>query len=347
MEQLRQLARDSFDASAARFKPNAATQLRLLQLALAGDTAVAPRDDVVSEARLLELLDANEPTSPGTASLRLVVVPRAEDDAIDMSHDGFRRLMDRFDMDPLVLQHVTNNSYGFHAHDGQHCYYVGTYVYSLAWYANPATSRTNAVLLLRTAPVLQNGDFIRESFPQILRQFSPHLYAPHFVLFVVYVHLCTTSKVAVDLNIKDLRRVETLTRHGPGQGASIPDGKAAVTSKSGAQAINIDELSNEAQNIAVVQVHLANLLRHVPYIKDIAAYLRNAGPQDRCLNAVVPEQRDRSRRALGELLDMLDPLEKMTCDLEPTVKYLQTRANGQSSVVSVLFFFLVPDHGPF
>jgi hypothetical protein len=358
MEQLRQLAKTSFDSSARSFKPNTAGTLRLVQLALARDEAIAgpPIDDeALTETDLHQLLDNGDahvraqPSGIDTgASLRLVVVPRAENDAFEMSHDSFGHLVDRFDMDHMVLQHIASNSYGFHAHAETHTFYVGTYVYSLAWSANPKTLRTNAVLLLRTSPVLRNGDQIRNSFLNTVCRFAPHLYAPHYFLFVIYVHLSTTSQVAVTLNVENVRRVETQTRHGPGRGAGSRDDDGSPALK-----VDIDELSRAAQDIAITQVHLANLLRHDPYIKDIAAYLRAlsrvrarhlGGPNDAveparlpCLDEVPLELRDRCEGSLEMLSDMLRPLEKMTCDLEPTVRFLQTRADCQSSVVSPPF----------
>lgn len=355
MEELRQLARTSFDRSKSGYKSNDAGTLRLFQLTHAGDGTAPTHSDQLdlTEPNLVQLLDdgdarASDPTqhASSTASLRLVVVPRAEDDAVEMSHTAFGRLIDRFGMDLMVLQHIASNSYGFHAHDDNDTFYVGTYVYSLAWSADPKTLCTNAVLLLRTAPILQKGNLIRDSFFNTLYRFGPHLHAPHFLLFVIYVHLSTTSQVAVALNVESVRKVETLTKHGPGRGADSKDDTSSTP-----MVVDIDELSKAAQDIAVTQVHLANLQRHDPYIKDIAAYLRKlSGRRGQrmipdhivdparlpCLDKVILEMRERCESSLEALSAMLDPLEKMTSDLEPTVRFLQTRANCQSSVVSCL-----------
>ncbi|KAH6690702.1 hypothetical protein F5X68DRAFT_230004 [Plectosphaerella plurivora] len=356
MDQLRKLARTSFERSAGGYKSNDAGTLRLFQLPQAGNgtAPTPPEHTALTEPKLLQLLDEGDARTrdqtqdtSATASLRLVVVPRSNDDAVEMSHEAFGSLIDRFKMDSMVLQHIASNSYGFHAHADSHTYYVGTYVYSLAWSANPKTLRTNAVLLLRTAPILKNGDLIRDSFFHILCEFAPHLHAPHFLLFVIYVHLSTTSQVAVALNVESVRKVETLTKHGPGRGADSKDDTSSTP-----MVVDIDELSKAAQDIAVTQVHLANLQRHDPYIKDIAAYLRELShpkarpqaPDDKsveparlpCLDKVPPQLRGKCKSSLESLSAMLHPLEKMTSDLEPTVRFLQTRANCQSSVISSL-----------
>ncbi|EGY20424.1 uncharacterized protein VDAG_10053 [Verticillium dahliae VdLs.17] len=105
-------------------------------------------------------------------SLQLVVIDRGGDDDIDMAKERFLELFDDFDIDPIILQQIAYSSYGFHHYDepyrGTYSFYIGTYVFALAWSFNPATMKTNAILLLRNTPVLRHGTLALTSIQKTL-----------------------------------------------------------------------------------------------------------------------------------------------------------------------------------
>ncbi|PNH38239.1 hypothetical protein VD0004_g8586 [Verticillium dahliae] len=266
-------------------------------------------------------------TSP---SLQLVVIDRGGDDDIDMAKERFLELFDDFDIDPIILQQIAYSSYGFHHYDepyrGTYSFYIGTYVFALAWSFNPATMKTNAILLLRNTPVLRHGTLALTSIQKTLNLYSRCIHSPFFLLFVVFVNLCRMSQYAIYTIVNDLRSVETLTGHGPGNGPIAID-------KQGYTQPTIDKLSRAAQNVANTQVHIANLVRHDAYIKDMAQYLEQPDLVAKWRDLAPADLATPWNLAFATLSPQVPPLKKLTSDLAPSLRYLETRAGCQSSVI--------------
>ncbi|KAM0286761.1 hypothetical protein ACHAQH_000781 [Verticillium albo-atrum] len=335
MEVLRLLSPAAFD-DAAKFKeppiPGKHFDVRVIKIEC--DDAAGPqfRDiATVREDDLKNELSARTPGSSGLASsLRLVIIGRGGDDDIDMSKDKFRELFDDFDIEPIILQQIGYSSYGFHhyeePHHGSYSFYVGTYVFALAWSFNPATLKTNAILLLRNTPVLKSGKLALDSIQTTLKMYKDCIHSPLFLLFVVYTNLCRMSQFAVQTIVTDLRRVETLTGHGPGNGPIAMDNKDYSQPK-------IDELSRAAQNVANTQVHIANLVRHDAYIKNMAEYLQQKGLVSKWRDLAPEELQGPWNLAFDTLFPQVPLLKNLTSDLALSLLYLETRASCQSSVI--------------
>ncbi|RBQ66077.1 hypothetical protein VDGD_10053 [Verticillium dahliae] len=308
MDVLRRLSPDAFTDSAKFKKPPVSCKhfdVRLIKIECDHE-AIPQFNDVgkISETKLKTDLAAPTPraapaptTTPSPApasapspppapapahtspSLQLVVIDRGGDDDIDMAKERFLELFDDFDIDPIILQQIAYSSYGFHHYDepyrGTYSFYIGTYVFALAWSFNPATMKTNAILLLRNTPVLRHGTLALTSIQKTLNLYSRCIHSPFFLLFVVFVNLCRMSQYAIYTIVNDLRSVETLTGHGPGNGPIAID-------KQGYTQPTIDKLSRAAQNVANTQVHIANLVRHDAYIKDMAQYLEKPDLVAKC-----------------------------------------------------------------
>ncbi|KAM0331686.1 hypothetical protein ACHAQA_003365 [Verticillium albo-atrum] len=269
-------------------------------------------------------------TAGAEASLRLVIITRGGNDDIDMSKDKFTDLFAHFDLDPIILQQIGYSGYGFHHYEEPHknaySFYVGTYVFALAWSFNPVTMKTNAILLLRNTPVLKGGKLALTSIQQTLQMYKKCIHSPLFLLFVVYINLCRMSQFAIHTIVVDLRRVETVTGHGPGLGP-VPMNNTDYKQP------EIHKLSKAAQEVANIQVHIANLVRHDSYINDMAQYLEQDGLVDKWRDLAPQVVAGPWDAAFHTLSPLVPSLKKLTSDLGPSLKYLETRAMCQSSVI--------------
>ncbi|KAL2755916.1 hypothetical protein ACRALDRAFT_2042164 [Sodiomyces alcalophilus JCM 7366] len=343
MDELRFLTRSTF-GERSEFKGT--TKLALLRLikltATAHSVRLQPPADVSQDQLFREVEETSSSDSVSTTasaepetSLQLIIVPRAEDDSIGMTdRSSFLDLFDRFDIDPIVLQQIALTSYGFHHYDepyrNAYSFYIGTYVYSLAWSYNPTTMRTNAILLLRTTPVLDRGTLVFARLHVTLHKYKAYARTPFFLAFMVYIHLCRMSQEAVFLTVRDLRRIESMTGHGPGLGAQSSESEPSSSS----QRRNIHKLSSAAQKVATIRVHLANLLRHDAYLKTMAAYLETPRRSSQWNDLLGhPDLAASCDADFDYLFTLMPAMKKLTSDLETSLIYLQTRAEGQSSVI--------------
>lgn len=338
MDELRALAQSTFSDWSQFRRTSKHAPLRLIQL----DTTVhgvrlqAPVE--LSQEQLFQQVSSTA-SAASDPSLRLVIVPRAEDDSLDMTNrDSFLALFDRFDIDPLVLQQIALTSYGFHHYDepyrNAYSFYIGTYVYSLTWSYNPVTMSTNAILLLRTIPVLKRGGYAFAGLHVTLDRYKAYARTPFFLAFIVYIQLCRMSQEAVLLTVRNIRHIESITGHGPGLGVQPSD------SASDLKRPDIHQLSSAAQDVATIRVHLANLLRHDVYLKSMAEYLENPGRRSQW-NSLLgrPELAASCDADFAYLFNLTPAMRRLTCDLETSLAYLQTRAECQSSVVRLCPFF--------
>ncbi|ROT34868.1 hypothetical protein SODALDRAFT_329068 [Sodiomyces alkalinus F11] len=349
MDELRALAKSTFkDWSEFRRTPKP-HPLGLIKLAATAHCVELHPARDLSQAQLFqEVQEAQEVRGPSPSdtdsestsaepdtSLRLVIVNRAEDDSMDMTDaSSFLELFDLFDIDPIVLQQLALTSYGFHHYDepyrNAYSFYVGTYVYSLAWSYNPVAMKTNAILLLRTSPVLKNGQYAFDGLGVTLDKYKAYARTPFFLAFIVYIQLCRMSQEVVLSTVRHLRRIESVTGHGPGFGVQASDLSVA----SNMNRRDLHELSAAAQEVATIRVHLANLLRHDVYLKSMAAYLESPGLRSKWNNQLGHPELAASCDADFDYLFHLKPaMKKLTSDLETSLVYLQTRAECQSSVI--------------
>jgi len=301
-------------------------------------------------------------------SLELVVVPRDENDRVNLSSKchNFAKIIAASNIDPVIHQHIYLCSYGFYHYDsdglveatGQpRSFYFGCFLYSIAWSFNPATMKTTGIIILRTVKRHNYGALPLEMLEGVLKVYSKFLTSPLFLAFASFIMLAHVLDDNVYRNVDLLRHVERDTEHGPGrEGPRMfykqPDNLSDVSIGDGDEmpgverqdtviledkTDNINKLTEVSQQLADINVHLANLQRHVKFLMTMAETLEDVSFREYQFDGIPSGLLDSARASTEELLRPLPSLKRRILAVEPSIEYLQDRAKSLSQVVR--FFF--------
>lgn len=323
----------------------------------------------VGEADLLHLGTKDEEAAGSVSgpTLEMAVVSRLEDDGIELSGDTFDTLSQNFGIDPIALQHVYLCSYGFYHYDdcrdpaapssgsGTRSFFFGCFLFSMVWSFNLDTGKTSAILVLRTIARHYHGSLPLAALKVGLKAYKDRLSSPlslAFVLLAVLTHVLDDNLYRI---VKDLRKVEAQTKHGPSSDSALLHhiGHGPVPTREERarreqmerqdtivllrelqeNEYKIDALTEVARKLADVNVHLANLVRHAKLLRVMAETLENKPFREAYC------RRDRNGEPAGCTVDtdffvaIIPSLHRRLVAIEPSIEYLEDRAKGQHQVV--------------
>ena len=272
---------------------------------------------------------ADVPTAPGTyqpeASLTILVVDRDDFEAIGMSHSDFLNAVAARKIDPCTLDLVAQNWYGFYAplvtYAGQQTVFVGTVLYGLMIAFDPRRMATTAICLPRNSNGFETGDEAIAELTEILHQYAGEAYSPGFLVFAALTHLARWVDRYIYQQLRDIRKVESVSGHGP---YGFEDKRAGI-----------EELTLQSKRVGGLLVTLANCARHQEIWNAMHDYLQGRLMSPPFSLEGTQELSVKVHQANTNIALALNALKQQVAGGISTIKYLDARTKSQSSVVGL------------
>lgn len=314
-------------------------------------------------------LGQQEAEPSGSASepaLDVVVVARVEDDSLELPKNTFETLNRNFEIDLVMLQHVYMSSYGFYYYDDHpdlapssgsktQSFYFGCFLFSMVWSFNPQSMKTSAILILRTIKKYYYGSLPLEAIQSALHVYKDRISSPLFLAFVLFIILTHILDDNIYRNVRELRKIETETDHGPssgnfsasatqqsgiaspaavdGSGEKKPVARQDTMKRLNENSIKIDKLTDMAKKLADVNVHLANLLRHTKLLGIMTETLEDRSFRDMYCDRVTGKYAEDCGRDTSFFMAIMPSMKRRIAVTEPSLEYLDDRAKGLHQIV--------------
>jgi hypothetical protein len=282
------------------------------------------------------------PTSTFEASFKLVCIERSLIISLNVSKDGFYRLLDVMEADPAVFYPICQDYDGFHEFPGGSCHrptwFFGTSIHAILWTFDQTVkpARTVAIYFRRRRQSFNAF----ANFGEALRAFCNHAAAWQMTLLVIIVHSIHWFDETTLTNLNQIRRIVGCTGFGPQ--TLIPPYRARRDARTGKESyfsannFDIDTLMEFSQGVNEVAGNLSNKLRHLRVLQtmlerlkiDAAQELTPSSPITNCFCPSAVE----SRRNLNTAVPAI--MVRLTTQAE-YLAYLRDRSERLSAVVSL------------
>lgn len=270
----------------------------------------------ITESQLRAELEGQ--SDQGTRRLfELVCIWRDEDEVLHSSQGTFLLVFDYLGLSPAAMYLVSRNCYGFHVLpglDSRRTFFVGTIMYALVWTYDVETSRTRALLLLRTGCGLTEGADILDELISILDVYKSHLRDPYYLHYIIGLQVSRFVDKSIQVELDFVRKMESSTGYG-----SWTSGQPSRPQP------DVRKLTEWSADIGSSVVNLANQVRHADVPRSLASFIQDDlrsgqfGPRD---HTVDPD--------ISVLLPIMD---RQAASQLSYIAYLQERAKSLSSVV--------------
>lgn len=262
------------------------------------------------------------PGKPPPATLQMTVIIRSHEEVIGMTKSNFLRLFESFNLDPYVLNYISQNWYGFHhcntPHNDAYTVFIGTVPFTILFSYNPTTYQTSAIFLARIYNGLNSGQQVVKEFSEILNQYANRIDIPQILVLVALIHLGKWQDAVLYKMLQMIRSAEDVSGYGPSGRAS--------------KRVNIDDLLGVQWKIGEIVLGLANVDRHHEIAKSLLESLNTDLEEWSSSSFGVADGKTIwSKMGLDEVVNVLG---QQFAGANSTSKYLRERTQCHSAVVS-------------
>ncbi|RYP60055.1 hypothetical protein DL771_010641 [Monosporascus sp. 5C6A] len=264
------------------------------------------------------------------ASLSIIIVPRDDNEKIEMPKVYFLQVFEAFNLDPCVLPLISSNWYGVYSTEvpyrSAYTFFIGTVSHVWVFAFKPKAMTTCAIWLPRDSDGLKFSNETITDFESILDNLKEMIYSPHFLIFAVLVQLAGWLDRFAYNELKGIRAIEYTTNHGPYGEAS---GKRIPTTDHRAMTHAFMELSKRAGTAVVT---LANCSRHQDIAVSLYDLLESEVEKAAYTYGITQEFHEMLDDSAKEILVAVRSIKKQIQGGILTTQYLRERTKTQATV---------------
>ncbi|RFU25669.1 hypothetical protein B7463_g10668, partial [Scytalidium lignicola] len=261
------------------------------------------------------------------ATLKLVEIPREDNETLRISKQTFLAILKIFGIDPYVQYMISRNSYGLHSFISQgstsgktYTVFIGNILYVLIWTFNPATATTNAIIMPRASNGFTTGVESFTNFKSIVTLYKEHIHTPHLLAFIASLQLSQFVDEAILWQLRLIRSVEARTGHG------------AYRNTNDTKESDIEDFTEWSMIIGTCLVNLANQCRHEQITTSIINHILYH--TDIMWDKEMKEEHFiKHQDSLEVIKSVLPVLIRQAESARSYISYLQERAKNQSTVL--------------